>query len=92
MHSVSASNFGEVGGEAEHKLTMEEMPSHTHAGSVSYLTVYGSEDAGVQKLTGTRIDVGGSGDKSVTIVKTGGSKSHNNMPSYFKICAHVRAG
>ena len=90
--SASASNFGAVGGESEHKLTKEEMPNHTHSGSVSYLAVYGSKDEGVQKITGTRVDVGGSGDKALTIVGSGGGKSHNNMPPYIKGCAHIRAG
>jgi hypothetical protein len=67
---------GSVGGEAEHKLTVEEMPSHIHN-----LTVYGEGTNGtglVETLSGETLH-------SLQTTQTGGAQAHNNMPPYLTV-------
>lgn len=73
---------GSTGGEAEHKLTTQEMPSHSHVQVVSYSsgstgwvnTWSGSNIAGTQQSTGS----------------AGGDQAHNNMPPYLVVYAWER--
>ena len=68
---------GSTGGEKEHKLTIEEMPSHNHSvmstdGQTTSQTFYP-----VQMVT----KPGEFADKNA-ILQTGGSQPHNNMQPY----------
>lgn len=73
---------GATGGEAEHKLTTQEMPSHSHvqvvsysSGSVGWVNTWsGSNVAGTQQSTGS----------------AGGDQAHNNMPPYLAVYAWER--
>ena len=94
MHSVSASNFGEVGGETSHRLTLSEMPSHSHEENVTGSRKNGQ--AGSKALTGIDGNIiwTQTAEISLTGAQTGSRGSgaaHNNMPPYIKICAHIRA-
>lgn len=73
---------GETGGEAEHVLTTNEMPSHAH-------TAYAYGGTSIQ---------GGGTDQNYKVIKTssfdgtkrltettGSGQSHNNMPPYFTV-------
>ena len=73
----SDTHFNEAGktfGEKEHKLTINEMPSHTHQ-SYNHSTYYGGSQTGLNEIlygseASTHIPVG---------KNTGGDKAHNNI-------------
>ena len=75
---------GSTGGEAQHKLTVDEMPNHSHQ------LVY--------KGTGTQSDYKNAFSFSWTnqwvygygTVDTGGGAAHNNMPPYFAMPFWIR--
>lgn len=81
---------GATGGEANHTLTVNEMPSHRH-GSSSYQNGYPASITGsgdyitfVNHGT-TSSNGGGSGDGVVKTTFVGGSQPHNNMPPYLAV-------
>ena len=73
---------GATGGEATHKLTTAEMPSHTHSAAVNG----GTDDYGQSRTTigNFAIKTQGYTDGS-TILPTGGGTAHNNMPPYLAV-------
>jgi microcystin-dependent protein len=101
MGATSDSNVGEIGGENEVTLTVEQMPVHTHSGSTDEagnhrheVSIYGKEDD-----SGTRIRRGGNATswRSVNtdyagihshilnIDNTGGGLPHENKPAYYAL-------
>lgn len=69
----SAHPAGKTGGEEKHKLTVNEMPSHSHS-----LTRYdGSGYSGVAR--------GSDPGSTFSTGSTGGGKAHNNMPPYLTV-------
>ncbi len=71
---------GTTGGEASHKLTVSEMPSHTHSFG-NWIDWY--EKGGTTGLVG-------SGTGAGTTTSRGGDQPHNNMPPYLTVYAWQR--
>lgn len=78
-------NNGIFGGEAKHKLTVNEMPSHTH----KYLLSYGGNDPASGFNYGNTM--AGLFDAAFS-KSAGGSQAHNNMPPYFTVYIWKRTG
>jgi microcystin-dependent protein len=91
-------NNGIFGGEAKHKLTVNEMPSHSHDMDEES---YGG--GGYKNKMGIRQDGGGSSHWTPKYAQTtsystykptytGGGQAHNNMPPYFTVYIWKRTG
>ena len=82
---------GATGGEASHKLTVNEMPAHSHGVSANVeFTVSGTSPAG-SGISGIHGDTSGWGDYGgadwyrISVNNSGGNASHNNMPPYIVV-------
>lgn len=80
---------GTVGGEAEHKLTEAEMPSHEHAG-LNYAGQSRPEariglNSGTTSYRLSWESGAGSGVNEIYTHAAGGGAAHNNMPPYWAV-------
>ena len=81
---------GSTGGEATHKLTTSEMPSHSHrsyvynsSGTTSWTPTYGSYALTVGSVNNSSpVKTWGA---TIALDNTGGSSAHNNMPPYLAV-------
>ena len=80
-------SLGNTGGEKEHALTINEMPSHTHlyrastgAGNAESTLNFGDQNGAVI-----------SGSYGNAIQNTGGSQAHNNMQPYIALNYIIKA-
>lgn len=88
-----------TGGEKEHTLTVDEMPSHNHD---KILSLQGSQQLQFANSAGSQIGYAGVvnntgvpdstqfADVAYTS-ETGGGQPHNNMPPYYVVTAQIRA-
>lgn len=76
---------GSTGGEAQHTLTVGEMPSHTHATRLNW-----SNTQGWGLITSCGDGTNAVVDAGIWTGATGGGKPHNNMPPYLAVYAWKR--
>lgn len=85
--------LGSTGGETTHKMTTDEMPSHTHkpASGTGFATFTGgagsAHGSSSNKIYYYLTDDTGAGTSA-----TGGNKAHNNMPPYLTVSVWRRTG
>ena len=85
---------GETGGEENHTLTVNEMPSHRHTGlDIDNVYIFGW-DNGTKPGTDwmRQLNQGNSTANRITTGYTGGNGSHNNMPPYLAVYMWKRVG
>lgn len=88
LASGSSYQLGSTGGEATHKLTINELPSHTHNASAGQFI---STSPNVTPGTLMSFDSGQYKRYSMNSTSsTGGSKAHNNMPPYLVVSIYKR--
>ena len=77
----STYSAGSTGGSATHKLTVDEMPSHTHSMYSPPINV--RMDSGVKNNWPVLYD--SAGDNGAIVKPAGGGVAHNNMPPYLAV-------
>ena len=82
---------GATGGEATHKLTVEETPTHSHAVQMHNT---GSEATGAGLVTSLAFQdrVFVTGGSNIGTDNTGGDQPHENRPPYYALCFIMKLG
>lgn len=93
-------SVGATGGEKEHTLTIEEMPSHSHSlGSANVSKTFKAGQSSAYSGTYPLIDENGNngnatinmGEHTHTIGNTGGGQPHENRPPYYALAFIMKA-
>ena len=83
----SGYSAGEIGGEANHTLSVSELPSHRHTGlDIDNVYIFGW-DNGTRPGTDLmrQLNQGNSTANRITTGYTGDGSAHNNMPPYLVV-------
>lgn len=84
---------GSTGGEAEHILTVEEMPSHKHgSGDLKFAVKTGSTGGTSTNAAGASSTGYYTGILSGSTASVGDGVAHNNMPPYITVYMWKRVG
>ncbi|NYF80595.1 phage tail protein [Granulicella arctica] len=87
LDTSSSYPIGQAGGEANHTLTIPELPAHSH--SLTAASVAGALPSPAAAFPGVLTDEGYSGAATTTLGSgsspTGGSQPHQNMPPYLVV-------
>ena len=83
------SGAGETGGEAEHALTVDEMPSHSHT-TGHYGWRWTCNDADVKCVANDALWSDGLTTNGFYCSNTGGNQPHNNLPPYLTVYMYKR--
>lgn len=88
LGSSSSYEVGSTGGEATHKLTTNEIPSHTHTtqlGNGYYVTIDDTSSNKYGIANGSYVQMSWGPNSGRTTGSTGGGQAHNNMPPYLTV-------
>lgn len=85
LASGSSYSLGATGGEKEHTLTINEMPSHSHNVEVMVLNNITNTPQYGPYFEGRTAYSWSSQGNAYGMNNTGGSKAHNNMPPYLVV-------
>lgn len=85
---------GETGGEAEHVLTVDEMPSHNHKlkTDINNPTYNITWSEWFEYTDGWTQEAGQTQAPATHTTSTGGDTAHNNMPPYLTVYVWKRTG
>ena len=86
---LSSYEIGAVGGEEKHKLTVAEMPSHSHKVSVKTVGYTGSYNGDPEAATYDS-NSKNNGSKDVSGQGAGGDQQHENRPPYYALAFVMR--
>ena len=75
-------NPGTTGGEAEHTLSIDEMPSHSHDTVNAHIIANDNDDNPLTFMNGTDARVS---QNTRATINVGGNLPHNNMPPYITV-------